>query len=103
MRIPVVGLGLNLVSSVACAAGSVVVSGTQTVTGDDIKPNPGSMRSLLLSMEGSVHGRIPDILGGDETERVDTMVRFLDGTTEAEMNELMGLLQLAIARRCAAA
>ena len=68
-----------------------------------IKPNPGSMRSLLLSMEGSVHGRIPDILGDDEAERVDTMVRFLDGTTESEMNELMGLLQLAIARRCAAA
>ena len=61
------------------------------------------MRSLLLSMEGAVHGRIPDILGDDETERVDTMIRFLDGTTEAEMNELMGLLTLAIARRCSAA
>jgi hypothetical protein len=103
MRIPVVGSGLNLVSSVACSAGSVVVSGMQTVTGEDIKPDPGSMRSLLLAMEGSVHGRISDILGDDETERVDTMARFLDGTTEAEMNELMGLLQLAIARRTAAA
>jgi hypothetical protein len=101
MKIPVLGSGINIVSSVACSAGSVVASGAQTVSGQDIKPDPGSMRALLLAMEGSVHGRIPEILGDDEGERVETMCRFLDGTSEAEMNELMGLLQLAIARRTA--
>lgn len=61
MKIPVVGSGINLVSSVAFSAGSVVVSGAQTVSGQDIRPEPGSMRSMLLSMEGSIHGRIPAI------------------------------------------
>jgi hypothetical protein len=87
---------VNLAASLACSTGAAVTDGTQTVLGDDIKPRPGSMRSLLLSMEGSVHGRIPDILGGDETERVDTIARFLQGTTERELNELLGLVQLAI-------
>lgn len=33
----------------------------------DTKPNPSSMSSLLMTMDGSVNGRIPDILGdGDE-------------------------------------
>lgn len=103
MKIPVLGSGMNLVSSVAFSAGSVVVSGAQTVCGEDLKPEPGAMRSILLSMDGSIHGRIPAILGHDEAERVDTIARFLDNTTEAEMNELMTLLQLAITKRNAAA
>ena len=88
---------INFAASLACSTGSVVVDGAQTVLGDDIKPNPSSMRSLLLSMEGSVHGRIRMILGDDEQEQVATMVRFLRGADQEELNALMGLVQVAIA------
>ena len=77
---------VNLVASLACSTGAVVAEGTQTIIGDDIQPRPGSMRSLLLSMEGSVHGRIGDILGSDEAERVETIVRFLEGASEDELS-----------------
>jgi len=86
---------LNLAASIACSTGAVVAEGTQTIIGEDIKPRPGSMRSLLLAMEGSVHGRIRDILGSDEAERVETIVRFLEGATDEEMSELLGLVQIA--------
>lgn len=92
---------VNLAASLGCAVGSIVVEGTQDALGDDIKPNPNAMRSLLLSMEGSIHGRIPEILGADEAERVDTVARFLNGTTDAEVNEILGLVVLAVARRSA--
>src|SRR4051812_986824 len=87
---------VNFVASLGCSAGSVAVDGVQTLTGNDIQPDPGSMRTVLLSMEGAVHGRIPDILGDDEAERVDTIARFLSGTNEAEINELLGYIQQAI-------
>ena len=87
---------VNLVASLACSTGAVVSDGTQTIIGDDIKPRPGAMRSLLLSMEGSVHGRIRDILGSDEIERVETIVRFLEGASEEELSELLGLVHIAI-------
>ena len=87
---------VNLVASLACSTGAVLADGTQTFIGDDIQPRPGSMRSLLLSMEGSVHGRISQILGSDEAERVETIVRFLKGADEEELSELLGLVQIAI-------
>lgn len=87
---------INFAASLACAGGSVVVDGAQAVLGDDIKPNPGSMRTLLLSMEGSIHGRIKEILGDDEQERVDTIVQFLQGASEQDLNELLGLVQIAV-------
>ena len=90
---------VNLASSLACVVGSVLVEGTQEVLGDDIKPNTNAMRTLLLSMEGSIHGRIPEILGADEAERVETVARFLDGTTDEEINEILGLVVLVAARR----
>ena len=92
---------VNLAGSLGCVVGSVIVEGTQEVLGGDIKPDPNAMRTLLLSMEGSIHGRIPEILGADEAERVDTIARFLDGTTDAEMNEILTLVALAAARRAA--
>src|SRR5262245_60129711 len=87
---------VNFAASLACSAGAVVVDGTQTALGDDVQPRPGSMRSLLLSMDGSIHGRIPEILGRDQTERVDTIAHFLKGTSEQDLSELLGLVQLAI-------
>lgn len=90
---------VNLAATLGCAVGSVLVDGTQDVLGEDIKPNPGAMRQLLLSMEGSIHGRIPEILGADETERVETVTRFLNGTTDDEINEILGLVALAVVKR----
>ena len=87
---------VNFAASLGCSVGSIAVDGVQSLLGNDIQPDPGSMRTMLLSMEGAVHGRIPDILGDDEAERVDTIARFLSGTNEAEINELLGYIQLAI-------
>src|SRR2546421_2402730 len=87
---------VNFAASLGCSVGSIAVDGVQTLIGNDIQPDPGSMRTMLLSMEGAIHGRIPDILGDDEGERVATIARFLSGTNEAEINELLGYIQLAI-------
>jgi hypothetical protein len=87
---------VNFAASLGCSAGSVAVDGVQSLLGNDIKPAPASMRTMLFSMEGAIHGRISDILGDDEAERVATIARFLSGTNEAEINELLGYIQLAI-------
>jgi hypothetical protein len=89
---------VNLVASVAMSAGAVVVDGVQTALDGEIKPHPARMRELLLTMEGSVHGRIPDILGNDEEQRIDTILRFLTGASEEDMNEILRLTMIAIGR-----
>lgn len=89
---------VNLVTSVAMSAGAVVVDGVQTTLAGDIKPRTATMRELLLAMEGSVHGRIPDILGDDEEERIATILRFLQGAGEDDLNEILRLTMIAIER-----
>ena len=89
---------VNVVASVAMSAGTVVVEGVHTALDGDVKPSPGPMRELLLAMEGSIHGRIPDILGADEEERVATIVRFLEGTKDEDLNEILRLTMIGIER-----
>ena len=89
---------VNVLASAAMSAGSVVIDGVQTTLDGDIKPRPATMRELLLTMEGSVHGRIPSILGDDEEERINTILRFLTGASEDDMNELLRLTMVAIER-----
>jgi hypothetical protein len=89
---------VNAVASVAMSVGAHVVEGAQDVLGGDVKPAPRPMRELLLAMEGSVHGRIPDILGDSEEERIATILRFLTGASEEDMNEILRLTMIAIER-----
>ena len=96
MRLLKVATPVNAAASFACSAGALVADGAQTVIGHDIQPRPGSMRSLLLTLEGSIHGRIPDILGDDRAERIETIKRFLAKASEEEMNDLLGLVTIAI-------
>jgi hypothetical protein len=69
----------------------VVVSSVGTIP-------PRSLRRLLLHFDDSIQGRIPEILGDDREERVQTLVRLLDATTTQDMDELLEALQEALAR-----
>ena len=60
--------------------------------------NPSQFRRLLLTFEETIQGHIPAILGDDEEERVDTLVRLLRGTSEEDLNTLLESLQTALAR-----
>src|SRR5258706_9680330 len=62
----------------------------------DIRPR--QFRRLLLTFEDSIQGHIPEILGDDEEERVDTLVRLLRGTSEEDLSTLIGDLQTALVR-----
>jgi len=62
----------------------------------DIRPR--QFRRLLLTFEDSIQGHIPEILGDDEEERVDTLVRLLRGTSEEDLSTLIGDLQTALTR-----
>ena len=67
-----------------------------SVAGDDIiEIRPRAFRSLLLTFDDSIQGNIPAILGDDEDERVDTLVRLLRGTSEKDLQQLLTALQLA--------
>ncbi|MGH8997825.1 MAG: hypothetical protein ACRDY7_00350 [Acidimicrobiia bacterium] len=91
--------GLRWATSIAAASTEVMVSSAQTVFGDDVVDiRPRNVRSLLLTLEDSIHGRIPEILGDDEEERVETLARLLKGTSEEDMSGLIRALQLALIR-----
>ena len=60
----------------------------------DIEPH--QFRRLLLTFEEVIQGQIPEILGEDEEERVDTLVRLLRGTSEEDLNLLLESLQIAL-------
>lgn len=92
-------LGLRLMTSMALSGAGILVESGRMVAGDDaFDVRPGQFRRLLLTFEESVQGRIPEILGDDEEERVDTLVRLLRGTSEREMAELLSSLQVALER-----
>jgi hypothetical protein len=66
--------------------------------GDLFDISPRQFRRLLLIFEDSIQGNIPEILGDDEEERVDTLVRLLRGTSEQDLSTLIGDLQTALTR-----
>ena len=89
----------RLLRSLTEATGEMVVDATSIVIpGDYISIPPRTLRRLLLHFEDSIQGRIPEILGDDREERVQTLVRLLDGTTTRDMDELLEAMQEALAR-----
>jgi hypothetical protein len=61
-----------------------------------IEVDPAFLRRVLLTFETSIQGRIPEILGDDEDQRVETVVRLLRGSSEHDLNELIDVLQQAL-------
>ena len=77
----------------------VAVDAGKAVGLDDLFDlRPDQFRRLLLTFEDSIQGKIPAILGDDEEERVDTLVRLLRGTSEQDLTVLIGDLQQALIR-----
>ena len=62
----------------------------------DIPPRP--LRRALLTFRSSIQGRIPQILGDDEEQRIETLVALLDGTSEEELNVLLAAAAEALSR-----
>jgi hypothetical protein len=59
---------------------------------------PRALRQALLVLQSSVHGRIPEILGDDPEERVETLVALLEGTSEDDLNTLLSAAFEALSR-----
>jgi hypothetical protein len=92
------GSGLRLMTSMAMAGVEVAVDTGRLVGVDLFDISPRQFRRLLLTFEDSIQGNIPEILGDDEEERVDTLVRLLRGTSEQDLSTLIGDLQTALTR-----
>jgi len=93
------GSGLRFVTSVAMAGVELAVDAGRLVGADDLFDiRPDQFRRLLLTFEESIQGKIPAILGDDEEERVETLVRLLRGTSEKDLSTLIGDLQTALVR-----
>ena len=72
---------------------------TSEFLGDDVvEVSPRVLRSLMLTMDGSIRGRFLEVLGDDEAERVDTMVHLLEGATVEDLNQLARITQQAVIR-----
>jgi hypothetical protein len=59
---------------------------------------PRALREALLVFQSSVQGRIPEILGDDSEERVETLVALLEGTSEDDLNTLLNAAFEALRR-----
>ena len=95
-----IGSALQFLGSLTIATGELVLDATSGFIDPRkyISIRPESMRRLLLNFEDSIQGKIPEILGDDHEERVETLVRLLAGTTTQDMNELLQALQEALGR-----
>ena len=62
----------------------------------DIPPRP--LRQALLALRPSMQGRIPEILGDDEEERIETLMALLDGSSEDDLNALLAAAVEALSR-----
>lgn len=83
----------------ALGVGSTVTRSSQTVLGDDaVCLSPEELRNLMLTFESSIRGRLLHIFGDNEAERVDTLVRLLQGSTSEDLNELARITQQAVVR-----
>lgn len=93
------GPGLRLFRSFALAGAELAVETGRLVGADELFDiEPHQFRRLLLTFEETIQGQIPEILGDDEEERVDTLVRLLRGTSEEDLNTLLESLQKALVR-----
>ena len=93
------GPGLRLFRSFALAGAELAVDFGRLAGADDLfDVEPRQFRRLLLTFEETIQGQIPEILGDDEEERVDTLVRLLRGTSAEDLNALLESLQIALAR-----
>ncbi|HEV7689095.1 MAG TPA: hypothetical protein VGQ80_21130 [Acidimicrobiia bacterium] len=93
------GSGLRWMTSMGMAGVELAVDAGRLVGADDLFDlRPRQFRRLLLTFEESIQGKIPEILGDDEEERVDTLVRLLRGTSEEDLSTLIGDLQTALTR-----
>jgi hypothetical protein len=93
------GPGLRLVTALGLSGAEFAVDAGRVVGLDDpFDVRPRQLRRLLLTFEESIQGRIPDILGDDEEERVETLVRLLRGTSEEDLTMLISSLQEALVR-----
>jgi hypothetical protein len=93
------GHGLRFVTSLTMAGVEVMVDAGRLVGGDDLfELRPRQIRRLLLTFEDSIQGRIPEILGDDEEERVETLMHLLRGTSDEDLAMLLGSLQVALRR-----
>ena len=89
--------GLRFASSMTLFGAGAMVDSVRAIAGDDIvEIRPRAFRSLLLTFEDSIQGNIPAILGDDEDEQVDTLVRLLRGTSDDDLHQLLTALQEAL-------
>ena len=98
-QLNVLGPGLRLFRSFALAGAELAVEAGRVAGADDLFDiEPDQFRRLLFTFEDTIQGQIPAILGDDEEERVDTLVRLLRGTSEDDLNTLLESLQKALVR-----
>ena len=91
--------GLRLFRSFALAGAELAVEVGRLAGADELfDVDPDQFRRLLLTFEDTIQGQIPAILGDDEEQRVDTLVRLLRGTSAEDLNTLLQSLQIALAR-----
>ncbi|MEW6474260.1 MAG: hypothetical protein AB1679_18570 [Actinomycetota bacterium] len=69
-----------------------------TVARPVVKIPPRALRHGLLTFQSSIHGRIPEVLGEDEEERIETLVALLDGTSEEDLNTVISAAVEALNR-----
>ena len=70
------GPGLRLFRSFALAGAELAVDAGRLVGADELFAiEPHQFRRLLLTFEETIQGQIPAILGDDDEERVDTLIR----------------------------
>ena len=94
-----IGPGLRLFRSLALAGAELAVETGRLVGADELFDlEPRQFRRLLLTFEETIQGHIPAILGDDEEERVDTLVRLLRSTSDEDLTALLESLQTALAR-----
>ena len=86
-----VGITLGIGVAVAELTGRAVVDLMEgaVVPRSVVEIRPRALRQALLVFQSSVQGRIPEILGDDPEERVETLVALLDGTSEDDLNKLL--------------
>ena len=93
------GSPFNRASDLILGVGAAVTRSTQGVLGDDVVHlSPQALRDLMLTVEGSIQGHFLEMLGQDEAERVETMVRLLEGSTTEDLNQLARITQQAVMR-----
>jgi len=59
---------------------------------------PRSLRQAFLTFRSAIQGRIPEILGDDEEERIETLAALLEGTSEEDLNTLLVAASEALSR-----